>query len=1137
MLEITGTSESSDIPQGVIKYLQYVKIKSGKLNVIPDSVNQQWPPSLGQSYHDLELREIKRELPNKETVATYLRQLSHGKATRETTLMKRITLDEIFTMKDIEHPEAKEAKILVTGVPGIGKSTIARKICHDWALNAFASHFILVLLFCLRDKSVYESNSLLELIKYQYPYYAEEVTQYLLDTLGINVLFLLDGWDELPSKLQANSVFLDFIQNRMLPCCSVLVFSRSYAAGALKVLPSITRHIDIVGFTTNQVKECVKANIYVEADAQKVLQQMQVKKHITSTCYVPLNLAILLYVSKLYNYVLPQTYTKLYQIFVHNALLRHLKTQPTHQHIKVLHEIEQLPEEIRSHFFQLCLLALDGLMTEKVVFQQEDIDKYFPNVKLTMDSVQDVPFLGMLTSMQSYSAFGEEEQYQFVHVNFQEYLAAWWLAFQFSLNDRLLFFESYRDNQRLERTLVFTAGLTHLNDKEYFPLLCAPVMFIDLTKHVKKLIGCRTASEYMLFILEMLFESENKIQVKLFADSIQCGKLYFRIDLSSNHQSLLIVNDFIINSEKVWETVQFDSNSPVYSDFLMDTFDTELSEQHSLGRVEEIHLQNFMKLDDVVLFLNMLPFAITSKISLTYFHDSCVDDTLRLILNQRKWISVHLTHWDIHDCSNLKGIFETMGSIKSLEVFHYKTFNEISVPPLNQACQVSLNSLITRLCNLHSLCLNRCGINSSVIETIVFSIAGTTTLRKLDLSYNSIGRQGQTLIFQNLATNNSLESLVLVSTHDNNDMKEQKDLKKLYTALVQMLTMNNKLTLLDLSKCVHFDINLGKWIAVGLAVNRSLKCLLLNSTDLSVDSALNIFLSLNKNHCLTSFSLRDINFKQTSESKALKDTLSKLSSFLQIIMNFFQCLSGMETYLNSKASDLTSRISISFSDLISTVSQLINLIKEADELITSYTVKIKLILLDKCMYEVAGKKKTLSLDLRGSLHHSEPIAKALYKKNTLNTLSIGYISNNGVNKLFNALLYNTSLHTLILDGAEINDEGLQLLTKVLNCNTTLSSLKILGMDVKTNVIQAVAASLFNNSTLTELSITEEHINCIIPDLIKINDERRSKGLSPVRLHCEPHQIETLSNTPIDYFVLRAFQAAKRGVGKFHWTAK
>ena len=103
-----------------------------------------------------------------------------------------------------------------------------------------------------------------------------------------------------------------------------------------------------------------------------------------------------------------------------------------------------------------------------------------------------------------------------------------------------------------------------------------------------------------------------------------------------------------------------------------------------------------------------------------------------------------------------------MGCNKSLEVFHYKTFNEISVPPLDQACQISLNSLITSLYNLHSLCLNRCGINFSVIETIVSLIAGAATPRKLDLSYNSIGRQGQTLIFQNLATYNSLKSLVLV---------------------------------------------------------------------------------------------------------------------------------------------------------------------------------------------------------------------------------------------------------------------------------------------------------------------------------------------------------------------------------------
>ena len=136
-----------------------------------------------------------------------------------------------------------------------------------------------------------------------------------------------------------------------------------------------------------------------------------------------------------------------------------------------------------------------------------------------------------------------------------------------------------------------------------------------------------------------------------------------------------------------------------------------------------------------------------------------------------------------------------------------------------------------------------------------------------------------------------------------------------------------------------------------------------------------------------------------------------------------------------------------------------------------------------------GKKRILSLDLLKSLPNSEPIAEALYKKNTLNTLSIGYICNNDVVKLFKALLYNNSLHTLILDGVEINNEALQLLTKVLNCNTTLSSLKVHGTHVEANVIQAIVASLFNNSTLTELSITEEHIKCIIPDLIKINDER------------------------------------------------
>ena len=71
-----------------------------------------------------------------------------------------------------------------------------------------------------------------------------------------------------------------------------------------------------------------------------------------------------------------------------------------------------------------------------------------------------------------------------------------------------------------------------------------------------------------------------------------------------------------------------------------------------------------------------------------------------------------------------------------------------------------------------------------------------------------------------------------------------------------------------------------------------------------------------------------MNLKQSSESKALKQALSKLSSFLQIIMNFLQCLSGMETYLNSRADDLANRMSVSLSNLISTVPPLTDLIKK-----------------------------------------------------------------------------------------------------------------------------------------------------------------------------------------------------------------
>jgi len=1140
-IEIPDPDDDAALPQGMIKYLQYLKVKYSKLSIIPDNINQQWPPPLGQTYHNLELRELQRDLPNKEMVTNYLKKLLYGKASQKSSLSKRITLTEIFPVGKMQHTAAAEAKILFTGVPGIGKSTTARKICHDWGQDLLASNFYLVLLFCLRDKYVNRAQDLLDLVKYQYPHHAEEVTQYLVDTLGKGVLVVFDGWDELPNELQANSIFLDFIQNRTLPCSSCVVFSRTYAAGSLKVLPSIVKHIDIVGFTPAQVKECVKSNVTVAANAEKLLQQMQVKRRVTSTCYVPLNLAILLYVSKLQDFVLPKTYTELYQIFIHNALLRHLKSQPSHQHIKVLYEINHLPEEIKSHFCQLCSLALEGLIKEKIVFQQKDIDEYFPALKLTPGSVKDTPFLGLLTSMQSYSKFGEEEQYQFVHVNLQEYLAAWNLSFLHSVDHQLQFLEKYRHSLRLERTLVFMSGLTRLNDRRFYLPLCAPVMFVDLTKWMKLAEGRRSGS-YMILVIEMLFESQNMEQIKLVANNIQHNKLHFQFDLSKDHQSLVMISDFLTSSGKIWKAVQFDNPNPIMSDFLVDIFDNEPLPP-SFGKVEEICLQNFMKLDDVILMLHLLPFRDTVKLSLIYFHNENMCESLKLVLKQRQWIFVHLSLWDLLDCSDIKPIFESIAANESIQSFYLETFCEVSLPPLNQACQDSLFKLITHHNALHVLRLNRCGIEGSAVDTIASALSSAPHLQELDLSHNYLGRHGHATLFQHIATNSSIKSLVLIKTTNEKEIgNESVLLKKLYSALVQMLILNNKLELLDISNCQHFDISFGKWIAMGLNVNNNLQQLLLNNTNLSTDGVLNIFSSLKKNKCLTSLSLSQKQGPHWIYSEASKRVVhgisSKLSNFLQSLMNLIQSFSNMEKWQNHKIDKIKEKLFNALSSLMTVVPQIQTLVNEWAKTVVSYSENIRTVLLYKTINNVLEENKSLQiLDVRSSLYHVNPVAKVLYKNNTLTTLSVGGSFLTDVGDLFTSLLHNTSIHTLLLDNVEITEKQMQVLIEVLTSNTTLSSLKIHGSCVTEDNIKKVVLNLSNKTILTELSIPEEHTKCIIPDIIRINEERQFSGLRPIRLHCEPCRMKAYSHVSVDYFALKALAEAKKGATEFSWSAK
>ena len=149
-------------------------------------------------------------------------------------------------------------KILADGVPGVGKTTVSRKLCKDWAEGVvYLSNYNLVVFIPLRDETVGRATELWQLLPHGSKSLKQAVADELENNEGENVLLIFDGWDELPVEYQKVSLVRKIIEGKTLIECSVLVTSRPHASAELlrKEIPD--RHVEISGLTKEQIKECI----------------------------------------------------------------------------------------------------------------------------------------------------------------------------------------------------------------------------------------------------------------------------------------------------------------------------------------------------------------------------------------------------------------------------------------------------------------------------------------------------------------------------------------------------------------------------------------------------------------------------------------------------------------------------------------------------------------------------------------------------------------------------------------------------------------------------------------------------------------------------------------------------------------